>query len=135
MSAAPKCYVCGSRDLPADVDLRSPTCAACAPARDHVVSMQTAPDGGSLAACPCGWRSTVAGKARYVIQDVKVRLHWREVIRRSQTLRSIAALVDDHSAAFGGSRAALVRDGMLGIASIAVIFLNVVAIAAMAGGK
>lgn len=44
--------------------------------------MQTAPGGGSLAVCPCGWRSEVAGAARYVVQDAKVRMHWRDVIRR-----------------------------------------------------
>lgn len=80
MSARPKCYVCGSTGLPADADLRSPTCLDCKPARDHVVSMQTAPGGGSPAVCPCGWSSTVTGRQVSMIQDAKVRMHWRAMI-------------------------------------------------------
>ena len=76
----PRCSVCGSVELAADADLRSPTCEDCKAARDHVVSMQTLPSGGSMAVCPCGWSSTVVGRGRHMILDTKVRMHWRAMI-------------------------------------------------------
>ena len=76
------CHVCGSPEIdPAASDHGSARCAACAPARDHVVSMQTGPDGSSLAVCPCGWSSEIAGPGRYRAQEAKVKQHWRDVIR------------------------------------------------------
>jgi|GEM_PF-1304062 len=101
MSARPTCYVCGSPELASDADLRSPTCASCLPARDHVVSMQTAPDGGALAVCQCGWESNSRGERRMMVSDVKVRMHWRDVIRR-------VAAEYDHCFGVGSARRELV---------------------------
>lgn len=81
MTAA--CYVCGSIELAADADLRSPTCDDCRPARDHVVSMQTGPGGAPLAVCPCGWRYQSGDKAGYLFREVAVRAHWRAMIAAS----------------------------------------------------
>jgi hypothetical protein len=75
------CYVCGSPEIADGGAPGSPTCAGCKVARDHVVSMQTGAGGGSLAVCQCGWRSEVSRHNAYMIQDVKVRLHWRYMIR------------------------------------------------------
>jgi len=79
---ADRCHICGAPSTVAASDHGSPRCDDCAPAREHVVSMQIADDGDSLAVCPCGWRSKIRrGKGAYLIQDAKVRLHWRAVIR------------------------------------------------------
>ena len=70
------CYVCGSPELAAGADLRSPTCEADVNARQHVVSMQRAQDGDSLAVCPCGWQNKAPRGGRYADQDAAVRAHW-----------------------------------------------------------
>lgn len=80
------CYVCGSSDLAPDSDLRNPLCAVDLGAREHIASMQRDPGtGGSLAVCPCGWRSQVRWSER-ADQDQLVREHWLG-------LRSTAAAV------------------------------------------
>ena len=79
-----RCHLCGSAEVEADSPIGSPTCAECRPIRDHVVSMQTGPSGASLAVCACGWCSLVAGAKRHMVQDAKVRMHWRDVIRRAR---------------------------------------------------
>ncbi len=76
------CYVCGSPAVSSASDIGASRCEDCAPIRDHIVSMQTANDGASLAVCQCGWRSKAKGPKRYFVQEVKVRLHWRSVIGR-----------------------------------------------------
>jgi len=89
MSAASTCHVCGSAEISAMSRRGSLICEDCLPAQDHVVSMQTSPCGGSLAVCQCGWRSTVTGRHRYVLQDVKVRMHWRAMIGLAIQAREI----------------------------------------------
>jgi hypothetical protein len=117
------CFLCGENEVSPLSHRGSPVCEGCLPIKDHVVSMQTASGGGSLAVCQCGWRSTVRGDHRYVLQDTKVRLHWREAIRRAMA---------DFDALHG--RGAAVRDFALGLLACTVLTLNVVAIAALTGG-
>jgi hypothetical protein len=76
-----RCYVCESIDIAADADMRSPTCEACKPARDHVVSMQTGRIGILLAICQCGWQTESSGRDRRDARDRQVRQHWRAMIR------------------------------------------------------
>lgn len=77
------CFLCGAAEVSPQSHVGSPVCGACLPIQDHVVSMQRASRGGSLAVCKCGWQSTVDGSNQYLIQDVKVRLHWRAAIARA----------------------------------------------------
>jgi len=77
-----RCHLCGG-EPEADSPRGSPTCSDCRPIREHVVSMSNAP-GTSIARCRCGWRSEVAWSHRATVQDAKVRLHWRDVIRRKR---------------------------------------------------
>ena len=78
-----RCYVCGTHEGLAEVAPHNDLCAECLPAARHVVSMQTGDGGSSVAVCPCGWRSEVKGKGRSQIQQVKVLLHWNDVINRA----------------------------------------------------
>lgn len=86
----PTCYVCGSSELAPDADLRSPTCNECAPAREHVVSMQTGKGGVAAAVCPCGWHyeSQFVGKVGNMFREVAVLSHWRFVIARAAEVQS-----------------------------------------------
>jgi hypothetical protein len=76
-----RCHVCGSPATAAASDFGSSRCDDCAEARNHVVSMRAGKGGTSLAICQCGWRSEVPRRNAYMIQDVKVRMHWRSAIR------------------------------------------------------
>ena len=78
---ADTCYVCDSPELAPGADLRNPTCAEHAGARDHVVSMQSASAayGGtySVAVCPCGWSARrLRGPGTYDVMTGLVRAHW-----------------------------------------------------------
>lgn len=79
-----RCYACGAAEIAADADIRSPTCEACKPVRDHVVSNQTGKLGGALAVCECGWWAEVLGPGRYRVRDDEVKLHWAEVVRQAR---------------------------------------------------
>lgn len=81
--AVPRCHHCGSAEVHEKSHYGSPLCGMCLPIQLHVVSRQTAPGGGSLAVCRCGWRSTVDWRDRHVAQDAKVRAHWNEVLART----------------------------------------------------
>lgn len=84
---AVRCYVCGSTRLADDADPRNPTCEACRPAREHVVSMQRDPvSGDSLAVCQCGWRHRRPWGDR-ALQNQCVRAHWREIVAEAPLLR------------------------------------------------
>lgn len=83
------CHLCGSAEISTKSRMGSLICDDCLPIQDHVVSMQTGPSGASLAVCPCGWASLVAGAKRHVVQDAKVRLHWRDVIRRANAVAEL----------------------------------------------
>lgn len=109
-----RCYVCGSTELAADADLRSPTCEECKPARAHVVSNQTAPDGGALAVCPCGWTANSHGKRSMIIRETKVRLHWRSVISRSASYRAMRDVIRAEMAVSGLSAGELALQGVIG---------------------
>lgn len=77
-----RCHVCGSAEISAKASsIGSPRCAGCAEAGNHVVSMRNGAGGRSLALCQCGWRSEVPRTNAYAIQDVKVKMHWRHMIR------------------------------------------------------
>lgn len=92
-----RCHVCGSPDIDADASsIGSSRCAECTPARDHVVSMQggplvPGPEGESRAICPCGWRSVVPWGGHHLIQEARVRMHWRTMIRAANEARELAA--------------------------------------------
>ena len=77
-----RCYVCGSAEKLVEFHPHIWLCAGCLPAGDHVVHMST-PGGKSLAECDCGWRSEVPFASRGIVQEAKVRLHWRDAIRRA----------------------------------------------------
>ncbi|MGE0773546.1 MAG: hypothetical protein AB7L36_00685 [Sphingomonadaceae bacterium] len=78
-----RCYVCGAQETLVEAAPHNFLCGECLPVARHVVSMQTGTGGSSVAVCPCGWRSEVNGKGRYKIQQVKVLLHWNDVINRA----------------------------------------------------
>ena len=78
-----RCFICGSGERLTGAHPHNFLCADYLPAAEHVVSMSN-PDGASLAQCKgCGWRSVVPWESR-PIQDIRVRLHWRDVIRRAR---------------------------------------------------
>jgi len=76
-----RCFVCGSADQLTEVAHNNWLCADCLPVDGHVVAMSNR-DGKSVAECRCGWRSETAFANRATVQEAKVRLHWRDVIRR-----------------------------------------------------
>lgn len=87
---ADKCFLCGATEVSPEAHYGSPVCDDCLPIREHVVSMQTGDGGSSLAVCRCGWRSEIQGGGRYIVQDTKVRLHWRGVIARAKAEAALA---------------------------------------------
>lgn len=115
MSAArdwSRCHLCGSAEVRPDSPSGSPTCADCWPITEHVVSMQTGHEGASIAVCPCGWRAEAKGDRRSIVREAKVRLHWRDVIRRKRV---------EFDAAFGpGAAASELKAG-----AIAIVLLGV----------
>ena len=117
------CHLCGSTEIRADSPKGSPTCADCWPITDHVVSMQTGADGSSRAVCECGWRSEVTGAKRHMLQQVKIRMHWRDVIRRA-----IAA----YDAEFGDGSAK--RELTIGAGVLVLVAVNLLGVALVFGG-
>lgn len=113
---ADKCFLCGAAEVSPEAHYGSPVCDGCLPIKDHVVSMRTGQAGASLAVCPCGWRSEVKGPKRHTIQDTKVRLHWRDVIRRK--MAELDALDRDP----GGAA----RDLKVGAVAIALLGVNLI---------
>lgn len=82
MNAVPTCYVCGSAELAEGVDLRSPTCERCLPARDHVISMQRAANRDLVAKCSCGRQFRT--KPHFGAQrDAWCRQHWQDAIAQA----------------------------------------------------
>lgn len=75
--------------------------------------MRTGQAGASLAVCPCGWNSEVKGPHRYTIQDTKVRLHWRDVIRRK--MAELDALERDPGGAARDLKAGAIAIGLLAV--------------------
>lgn len=110
-----RCHLCGSAEIRADSPMGSPTCDECWPITDHVVSMRTGPGGSALAVCPCGWRAETMGQGRNHLIQVKVRLHWREVIRRKAA---------EFDAVFGAGSAA---DEAVNFTCLAIFLVNAVA--------
>ena len=122
-----RCHLCGAPAVPEASSVGSRRCAACEPIREHVVSMQTGAGGSSLALCQCGWRSEVRGQKRYLVQDTKVRLHWRDAIRRTR---------DAFDGEFGSGAAARELEGFAMLVTFALngLMALVVIADAMSGG-
>lgn len=117
-----RCYVCSSTDNLVEFHPHNWLCEGCLPAGGHVVHMSN-PRGGSLAECDCGWRSQVDGPRPYLVQEVKVRLHWRDVIRRA---------IEDFDALHGEGAAR--RELAVGLIAIVALLVNVAGLAAVLGG-
>ncbi|MGB3167119.1 MAG: hypothetical protein WBA68_10135 [Alteraurantiacibacter sp.] len=77
------CHHCKSPDVVPDCLPGSALCADCMPISLHIVSNQTAPGGGSLAVCRCGWHTTVTGNGHMIAREKRVRAHWNEVLAKS----------------------------------------------------
>jgi len=107
-----RCHLCGG-EPEADSPRGSPTCAECRPIREHVVAMSNT-EQTSIAKCRCGWRSEVAWEHRATVQEAKVRLHWRDVIRRKRA---------EYDAEFGAGAAAAELDAAIAGVS-AFVFLS-----------
>lgn len=82
MSAA--CHHCGAAAVESadPADAHNPLCERCLPIRDHVISMQRAPNGDAVAKCRCG--RLYRAKWHYQAQrDSFCRDHWNDVIARA----------------------------------------------------
>ena len=119
---AERCFLCSSPEVSPEAHYGSPVCDGCLPIKDHVVAMSN-DAGKSIAVCRCGWRSETAWRHRGTVQAAKVRLHWREVIRRK------AAELDAIDRNPGGAA----RDLRTGAIVIALLAFNLVGWLVVAG--
>lgn len=108
------CHLCGVPEVSPCSRPGSPLCWECLPTQEHMVSMQAAPDGGSLAVCQCGWRSQAGGQRRFIVQDARVQMHWRAVIRRT---------LADYEAIHGKGELAGVAASLTVLAGVATLLL------------
>lgn len=112
-----RCFLCGSNAVSAESHFGSPLCEGCLPVKGHVVHMSN-PRGHSLAECDCGWRSEVAWKLQGTVQQTKIRMHWRDVIRRHRDAAQLSAdsLLDQANTMVG---AAVAFVGLLNLLALA----------------